>query len=186
MEDGNSSTWFCRNFIKMFNFIKRKLEKEEKPTLSQLLVKREKMYKETTIEILQVLKNVFAAAHEVLDDETNNFIEWVHVEQPTPEHIVILGMCMYPIGYTVTTPDGNQIQINEENREYLGRMIKVGMPIKLAEEGKITEIVQFMKEHADESLPTQERDSGFSSEGLTKEQLQQIEFLSHQTKGKVN
>lgn len=169
----------------MFDFLKRKFSKEEKPTLSQLLVKREKIYKETTIKILQVLKNVFAAAHEVLDDETNNFIEWVHVEQPTSEHIVIIGMCMYPVGYTITTPDGNEIEIDKENREYFGRVIKLGMPIKLAEEGKITEISEFLKNH-DHTFPVQERGTGFSPEGFTKEQLQQIELLSHQTKGKIN
>lgn len=160
-------------------------------TLQELIMLRDSFYHDATQQILYSLEhNVFAAAKQVLDEDTSEHLEWVSVEMVPPEHILIVGVCTYPIGYHIS--DGElEITIDRENQEDFKRLIKLGMPIELADKGSVKELVEYMKEHTDGSLPLKNDQpkvaaSDFSTEGLTPEQQEQLKHFSQHSKDKVN
>lgn len=184
----------------MFNWFKKEKKqgriKEKKqqvpPTPIELIMLRDAVYAQTTREILESLNStVLTAAHNVLDAETSLYVKWISAEIIDSEYLVILGVCTFPEGHVLTSSDGNEITINKENQDYFKRLIRLGIPTKLVEEGDLTKLVKFIHDSADESLPMKYKESkvspgDFSFDELTPEQKQQIRLFSEQSKDKVN
>lgn len=185
----------------MFDWLFKKKKKIEEDnsleygevSLLDLINLRDAFYHDTTQQIFKVIEhNVIAATKEVLDVDTSEHTEWVSVEIVPPDHLAMLGVCTYPIGCHISD-DTVDVVIDGENQESYKRLIKLGMPIKLAEDGNVKDLVEYMKKHSDGSLPFKQPDqyskvvpSDFSFDELTPEQQEQLKHFSHHSKDKVN
>ena len=158
-------------------------------TIKKLFKERDRALKKLSKEIVKELVHVTQAAEELLAD--GNEVEWANAELVN-RIVIIIGFVKFPIGQQVLLPEtGDVIQVTEENQHMLKQVIRVGVPIKLANE-KDKEAVKEYLQNANEGeesaeVQTKPAEEDFSTESLTKEQLQQIMWHSENTsKGKVN
>ena len=167
----------------------------------ELFRQREESYKRFTQDLLHELKNVIDVIHQMLDDETTKYLTWKMVEKTGPEMediIVIIGMSTFPIGYNLQVDSGEFIEVTEDTQEFLQRVIRVGIPIKLAVEGTPDEIKNYFETTGDNIEPliresenvrhTSARDlvGDFAVRDLTDAEITQMLYNAEQTKGKIN
>jgi hypothetical protein len=187
--------------------------KQQMITLKDKFKKRLSAYRRHTKEIFGLLTNVTDAVSEFLDEETKHFLQWKGVEREG-KFVFIIGITAYPVGHKLYMNDGEIVEITEINKQALQRIIRVGIPLELAENGTLEEVKQFIKIKAEENSPEEEElkiqtpmealfdqlnkeeeenkeeeadpIQGFESKELSKEQITQIMHHASQSKGKVN
>ena len=162
---------------------------EETASLTMLAKERDELYEHYTQEMLSMLKPVFKAAEQFLDKETVKITEWRAVELMEDEHkLMALGAVVFPVGSQVTIEDGVVMEVTEQNQLAFQRIMRIVVPIDLAEEGNMEKLTKFFKEHYSlENLPEQvDMTEDFSTENLTKEQIEKMQMFTHQAKDKLN
>lgn len=168
---------------------------QENYTIIELLSLREEAYREITNALLQVLQPVFVAVDLLLDDETRKSVKWVNVEpmestMPEINHVLIVGICKFPVGHVVTLENDEEMEVTETNQELLQRILRIGIPTTLVEQGDVAEIRKFLEEHTDmggigiKLKEETEIIKDFDLDVLTDKQRRAM--ISHGSKGKMN
>lgn len=161
-------------------------------SLKKLFEEREKSYEQHTKKIIGSIRNVIGGINKSLDKDTVKFVEWKIIDIFDDELLFLVGFVEFPNGYEVKTPTGQTVQVNEQNKEALKRLVRISLPAQLAEQGSADEIAEFLKNRQenqfDESLSSvlDEPEESFSTEELTEEQLMSLRLYSGQTKDKLN
>ena len=113
---------------------------------------------------------------------------------------MIAGQLEFPIGEKITTNEGDVIEVTKELQPMLNRVIRVGVPIEMAETGTREEIIDYLKklevENVEQAMVNDSFNTSnetvadmageFRSAGLTQEQINSMLLFAEQSKGKVN
>lgn len=121
--------------------------------LRKLFANRDKNYSDLTNSIYQSIPVAFVALEEYIGKEAYSKIDMRDI-QLVDDVVVIAGISLPPIGELINV-DGVDFEVNEQNQEMFGRLIKIGIPIPLAAEGTKEEIIEFLK-RADEMFESRQ------------------------------
>ena len=151
--------------------------------LKELFEKRDTEHLKITQVLLKTLQPAtdcimeFIGAHSQQDPSIGTF-SWDDVlflnNESNPlvkEIIVFMGSVSYKIGAKLTMPDGSVVEITEETAEYFKRIIRIGIPLDLAEKGDKKKITEFLRDVSmTESEPEPPSTIDFDLDTLTEAQ----------------
>lgn len=156
--------------------------------LKELFEAREQAYKERTQAILDAIPTAttsvadFLLSREGVKDGTT--VRWEEIgyfpsSETHEDYIVLTGIIGYAPGSTFTMPNGEVIAITEATKDYFSKIIRVGLPVKIAVEGSAEDIVNYIKSTSTDSPnrpePVQsEHNAEFDLDQLTEEQKQAL------------
>ena len=150
---------------------------------------REEQYDSYTTIILDEMSVAFEVIEDLLDEETAKFLEWKSTEL-VGDHIIVLGMITYPIGHKVELKSGEFVTVDEDSQEILQRIVRLGIPAELIDNGKKEDIKKFLLEHNamfDGSEEEQPKKKKSKKKKATEQQTQQVLwFAENVSKGKIN
>lgn len=132
--------------------------------LKQLIEARDTEFKSKTKLILKEMIHVLRGTIKVLRLETeaaNGNLVWedvslVHDELEDDDFIMLVGAISYTPGESFTLPNGRDVKVTEDTVEYFRRLIRVGIPLSIAVDGDIDDVVEFLHKSIEEA----EEDSG--------------------------
>jgi hypothetical protein len=117
------------------------------------------------------------------------------------------GQLIFEVGETIVDDNGKDIEVTPDVQDYMNKMIRVGVPIELAEGGNVQDIVDYLKrvemenqeaiekmvtpvpEYKTENLAidtVHDLAGEFRSAGLTKAQIESMIMFAKQATGKIN
>lgn len=115
--------------------------------IKDLFTERESVYAEYSNDILKAIaKNVIPAVLEILDLSDNELekLEWKTV-QLQEDHVILNGIIGYKEGDVIT--DGKMtVTLDTAMALLLDKMIRVGIPLHLAETGSRSDIITHLRE----------------------------------------
>lgn len=142
-------------FIREF-FERRKL-RGQKNSIHRMFFERAENFTSTTIKILERMPGALEAITELIEEKetfkSGGILEWGEVSLTragTEDALIILvGSVSFPPGAEVELQTGEKVIVTENTSEYfLPRMVRIGIPLKLAEASK-EEIKKYIK-HTEE------------------------------------
>lgn len=80
------------------------------------------------------------------------FLEALEGESDPVGYIILSGIIAHDPGQSFTLPTGRVITVTEATAPYFRRMLRIGIPHKIASEGSVDDVVQFMQE-VEKELP---------------------------------
>lgn len=165
----------------------------EKTNLRQMFEAREMSYKKATDRILEMMASALDAIVTFLASKgelSGTQLVWQEASYyPSSDeghegYIMLMGVIEHLVGQKFQLPNGQMVEVTEETADYFRRIIRIGIPLKLAVEGTEQEILQFMEETTKEDF---EEGPGFDSapqpdtfdmDELTEEQKQALAMFS--------
>lgn len=138
---------FIRNF-----FALRRL-RGKKGSLRRLFFERAEHFTRTTIGILERMPGVIEAIKEMIEEKetfkSGGILEWTEVSivgmTEDDSLIVLVGNVTFPAGAIVELATGEKVAVTPDTAQYFPpRMIRIGVPVKLAESSK-EEIKAYIK-----------------------------------------
>ena len=180
--------------------------------LKKLFDYRLDKYKQTTEKILQTIPNVMEGVLGALAEDESSTLEWEDIQfEPDEDLLILIGFIQLKIGERVKLESGREIHVTDENVEKFRRIVRVGIPLDLAENGSVEEVSKFFEgkrqtnyttlddiaEDLDELEDIDEFENledlhrqavtsiiGFDTEDLTDEQIRQI--IDNNDEGKIH
>jgi len=168
--------------------------------LQEIYQKRETLYHDLTAALLAELSVAIEAATSLVDNDVVNQLKWKNVAL-LDDKVYVTGEVEFPLGHILTTSDGAEVTVDPELQAQLRRVVRIGIPLELAETGTFDQIVDYLKElqkQAPPEFPTvfdaENRSietavdlaGEFRSAGLSKDQISSMIVFAEQSKGKVN
>lgn len=176
-------------------------------SIKELFDKRNQSYTEQTQLILESIPHVLEGVVQALGSDGGTEITWQDIQiMPTDDLVVLTGTIGLQPGEVVKKDQGDTIVITEDNVKDYQRLLRVGIPLMLVENGTIEEITQFFADNKnknyqsineldfvndeipedDELLQKQVLDSitGFDLDDLDDEQI--IQMISNLDEGKIH
>ncbi len=168
-------------------------EYEKKVSIQQLFDTRENLYKQSTQRLLDRVSPVLEAATLVLErtlateDTTVKWRDILFVDG----QLIVIGLMMYSLGDQIVLESGEVVAIDKELQTELQQVIKVGIPLDMAEKGDVAEIMSYILKHSQADFPDEETDQripreDFSTAELTEEQQKQLRLYNHINTDKIN
>lgn len=171
--------------------------------LKELLTKREQVFDDFTAALLEELSEATAAAGEVVGKDVEGHLVWTQVAaMDNNSTLIIAGQIEFALGEVITTDEGEEITITEELQPVMNRIVRVGIPMEMAETGSRQEIVDYLKAFGKQDgkeMPVIAHEAEntdhhtvadlageFRSAGLTQEQIASMLVFAEQSTGKVN
>ena len=155
---------------------------------------REKAYNDKTVEIIESLPNVVSGCKKfVLSKGTGNSqIEWADITYLVEfDMLVLIGVVRYAPGETVKLPNGETAVVTEDTTDYFKSMLRLGIPLKMAESGTDDDVLEFLKETIETevvTVPAEENEASpaesFDLDELSEEQRKVLEMFKAQGYGK--
>lgn len=122
------------------------MPKKHKIDVVNLFKKRTAEFNTLTNKILDDLSPVIEAAYSVIGEEASEKIEWNEVEFDEHEGLIfIIGFVGINPGEEVTLEDGSDVVVNERNQGQYKRIVRLGIPVDLAQTGDIEMISEFFQ-----------------------------------------
>ncbi len=171
--------------------------------LKELLNKRQEVFTTFTDVILDELSDVQTAANAAMAEEIGDHkITWYRVALLEDDHLVMEGQVEFQLGEKISTPDGD-IELTEDMMSLMNRVVRVGLPVEMAQRGIQDEILNYLKVAKEKQQAEMQKAmvhtvtnrsfdtvadlaGDFRSAGLTKEQIKSMLIFAHQSTGKVN
>jgi len=122
----------------------------EPKSLELHFLKRYQEYLIHTQDILTQIPNVLEAITRTLVDEQYTTLQWEDAQYSADDGILILiGNVKVEIGDDIQLDDGRKVAVTEENVSTLRRIVRVGIPMDLAEHGSVEDIQDYLanKQH---------------------------------------
>jgi len=171
---------------------------EQMTPLMQLFEDRETTYDEMTRLILDKLDTVTSAAVSMLGEEARDRVLWKSAAV-VDDTVFVAGELNFEVGEVITAED-EELTVTEDLLPLLNRVVRVGVPLSMAEGSSREEILDYLKgleqqenleamvnEGSNTSIETVADLAGeFRSAGLTREQIDSMIIFAEQSKGKVN
>lgn len=154
----------------------------EESILLKMMDEREAAYAQLTSDILDQLQNLLEGVEEVLDPEIVEWLEW--------KDVVLAGDVLTLAGI-VHSENEDELESEED---FINHIVRVGIPLSLAETGTVEEIVNYLNEQSPgsiheprSSLQPPEVENEISVAGLTENQVDELIFHELNTsRGKVH
>jgi hypothetical protein len=163
--------------------------------IKELFKQRDDAYTEQTHAIIKAIDNVTSGASQFIQHRENATPEprWEDVSFMDDDdgYIILVGVLEYAIGDTMRLPNGAEVEVNEQTAEYFKRLLRVGVPYKLACEGTDKQVFEFLVKSAKEAetageeieqmvqLPVSDvDDQPFDLDDLTEEQKEQLRLFA--------
>jgi hypothetical protein len=118
----------------------------DKKTLERLFLVREQTFQRATEDILKALGAVIngvAAFLHLKEELAQGKLTWQNV-QMQDDVVLLIGIIEYPPGAKFITSQGEQMVVSKENKDYFKRILRIGLPISLVENGTAEDVVRFM------------------------------------------
>lgn len=116
--------------------------------LKELFDKRDKEYQDQTQEIFKRITTVTEALSEFLrntdDDVDKGEISWKDISLINNDFVTMVGLISFQPGQEVSTTEGEKVTVTKDTVDYFKRVIRFGIPYKLAVKGTKEEIFQFI------------------------------------------
>ncbi len=164
--------------------------------ITDLFKQRDALFAKATDNILEAIPHVLDGIVRYLnlrDEIQSGNLSWEEAmlfpsEDGGESFIMIVGVISYNPGEKFELPDHRIVEINENTADYFKRLIRIGIPVTMAENGTDEDIFEFLKKTEDaENAPAPEPMSSdptdFDLTELTDEQRKALE-LFEQTAGK--
>lgn len=167
--------------------------------LKTMFEQRENVYHKLTAAIIDTIPNVVEGARLFIEsrETMSREPEWKDVSMIDENggYVVLVGILEYKIGDTLQLPTGATVEVKEETVEYFKRMLRIGIPYKMAMDGSKEEIRDYLIHTAEENdkeaeeaeqtlieaLTSQSEEdvdeAQFDMEGLTEEQQEQLRLF---------
>lgn len=167
--------------------------------LSTLIKRRNDAYIKNTTKILERLEdNVFPAVVNLVGNDVGERLEWRDAVL-VGNVLIIAAAVVHKVGEVIMTAAGEKVMVTEENKSELDRIMRIGIPVDIAQNATAEQVFKFLKA---EELKAGGSDSGisddnilllahdeheFSFDDLTTEQVE--ELMLHEmgvSKGKIH
>lgn len=140
--------------------------------LRDLFDERDKQFENFTIKILSTMVHVLDGVITFLDlsnEAQNSNLIWedvilYHDSVIENDFVVLVGSVTYNIGDKLSLPNGEVIEVTEDNVDYFKRTIRVGVPYQLASEGTSDEVVEYLERAEQEAEKKEENLERFLQE----------------------
>jgi len=142
--------------------------------IENLFVHRLKEYQRHTDDILESIPNAVEGIKQTLVGEQYDTLQWDDTQYSIDEGVLLLiGSVRLQIGENIQLDDGRVVNITEENVETLRRLIRVAIPIDVAVNGSVEEVVEYFadKQHKNYAPITNEDGEPQNVEDLLSEEL---------------
>jgi len=185
-------------------------------TLEEKLKHRDLLFQKHTFEILKNIPHVLEAVIQHLDiaqeAESGNLL-WEDVGRYGDKNdergiVVLVGVVTYQPGDTFELTNKEVIDITEDTSDYFKRMIRIGIPFDLADNGSTAEVLEFLNDSDDieseltiddddyeelskeieeedatggANITSDDINNGFNMDALTPTQLEAFNLLSKNT-----
>jgi hypothetical protein len=170
------------------------------PNLKELFEERSRLYYEKTDLILQSMPHVIEGVLLALEEDAGSSIVWEDAQlAPEDDVIVLIGFIQLIPGENIVLDTGKTISITEDNAESFRRILRVGIPLDLVENGSVEEITEYFIQRKDknyenveeivesiDNIETQAVASitGFDMDELSEDQIRQV--MQHLDKDKIH
>jgi len=127
--------------------------------LRDLFNKRDETFKTHSDEIFDSLTNVIDGCREFIAKKGGDekLLDWEEIklvqEESIGDLIVLVGSLSYKPGDSVTLPNGDIIEVNENTADYFKAMLHIAVPYNLATSGSSEEISEFLAETMEMTEP---------------------------------
>ena len=112
--------------------------------LKDLFERRLNHYSHITNLILDSIPNVTEGVLQALSEDESSTLEWEDAQfEPEEKLLTLIGAIRLDLGERVQLEDGRELHITEDNVEVFKRIIRVGLPFDLVENGSVDDIVDF-------------------------------------------
>lgn len=141
-----------------------------KLSIKEILTERNKINEQLTNAVTRKLNNVFSAVS-IVGGQDEYPILWTTIDMMDEDTLVLLG--------TQPIPDPDEPTFDEEgDPNVIERIIRIALPLDMAETGSVDEIVDFFEEYISFEDARPER-HGFETDDLTDEQKEKLVHFSH-------
>lgn len=151
--------------------------------LEEIFAERDELYYDYTKALFEVLNDTaLTATYEVMNLNPDN-VMWQDV-QLFDDVVLLVAFVTYKPNDVIVAENGEKITLDETTAELYQRIIRIGLPVKLAATGTKEEIMKFLRES---NKQTQDKEislgdtpdtiDGFSKDNLTEEQIKQLQLL---------
>ena len=115
--------------------------------IEKLFLHRLHEYQRNTSKILQAMPNALEAIKQTLVDEEYGTMQWEDAQYSIDDGVIILiGNVQLAVGDNIQLDDGRVVNITEENVDTLRRLIRVALPVDLAVNGSVEEVVEYLSD----------------------------------------
>jgi hypothetical protein len=168
--------------------------------IKELFEERSRHYYKTTDLILQSMPHVLEGVILALEEDTSSNVVWEDAQlSPEDDVIVLIGFIQLIPGEDLVLDTGKTISITEENAEAFRRILRVGIPLDLVENGSVEEITEYFIQRKEKNYDSIEEAvdaigileqqtatslTGFDTEGLSEDKIRQI--MQHLDKDKIH
>lgn len=171
--------------------------------LEQEFVNRYSNYQRNTMQIFKLIPNVLEGIHQALTSSEYDNLKWEDIQYTSEDRVLILiGNVKLAVGDRMQLDSGKVVNITEENVDTLRRLVRVGIPLDLAESGSVDNVIDYISnnthrdyeeltddpQNVDELLTEEQVNKyykesigeaaelvlGFDTEGLTEDQIEQM------------
>ena len=112
--------------------------------IKNLFEKRNESYQKQTDNILQLMAHVLEGVIIALDEDAGSEVTWEDVQMvPADDVILLTGFIQLNPGESVTLDTGRTINVTEENMKDFRRILRVAVPIDIAENGTVDDVADF-------------------------------------------
>lgn len=170
--------------------------------LTTLFTRREDSYKKGTEAIFnKMYPTVLAAIKEFVGPDLAERLEW-HDAVQVEDVITIIAFVAAKVGEELIIGMGEKILVTEQNKDLMSSIIRIGVPVDLADKASKEEVMKFLREeearrveavlggHGEvdpEDLLNYAADpTEFDMDSLDKDQLEQLLMHESGNKGKVH
>lgn len=168
--------------------------------ITSIFAKRVEVYEKFTAALLEELETVTTAGASLLSADLAKRLVWKAVNL-VDSTVTIVGIIEFPIGEKIIAESGLELEVTEEMQQLLNQVVRVSVPLEMAENATVEDIVAYLKaleaEHVKQSILINESTNTshdtvadlageFRTTGLTKEQITSMILYAEQSKGKVN
>lgn len=138
---------FIRNF-----FARRKL-RGSKNSIHRIFFKRTENYTTATIQILEKMPGALEAVSELIEErepfKAGGILNWGEISlvagNTDDALIVLVGVVSFPSGAEVELQTGEKVTVTKDTEQYFQpRMVRIGIPLKLAEASK-EEVIDYLR-----------------------------------------
>lgn len=157
-------------------------------------MERDRLYKEGTATIIQSMETVIEGVLLALGDDAESGLTWEDAQFiPDEKVIILIGVIKINEGESITIDTGETISITEDNANAFQRILRVGIPVDMVENGSVEEITEYFLQRKHKNYTMEGNDTkesrphsilGFDTTYLSKEQILQI--FQHIDKDKVH
>ena len=118
--------------------------------IEKLFLHRLHEYQQNTKTILKTMPNALEAIRQTLVDEEYGTLQWEDIQYSIEDGVIVLiGNVQLAVGDNIQLDDGRVVNVTEENVDTLRRLIRVALPIDMAVNGSVDDVLEYLvdKQH---------------------------------------